>query len=560
MSYTYKNGQQPLAGYTIKRGVGRGGFGEVYFAVSDSGKEVALKLLKGRSDVELRGVAHCLNLKHPNLVHIYDQKVDDQGNPWIVMEYVLGESLADVLDRHPQGLPMHLAKDWFLSLSRAVGFLHDHGVLHRDLKPANVFIENGTVKVGDYGLCKSIGSPSERQTRNVGTVHYMAPEVGNGQYGRSVDIYACAAILYEMLVGRPPFDGDSDAEVLIKHTTEAPNLANVPTPFREVVARGLCKDPVQRYATMTEFARAVDSVPFGNAAAASPPPLPNPIPNPLPSVPTGFATSPPNGPPIKAKVIASGPPVARRIANDAAVASVPLPMSSDINTIPKLDPKPVSPFAKVSFRQSLADLTSGIFKASILSAIGILPWALFSQTSDIATIGKVYLTTLSIVTGVLVLSFRTSAKNQHEWPIRIRMAMLGLVVGCFTFWLDGRTMPTTIGNQDELLVGTNTYVFGQFHASRADANTLLYYVAYFSACLGLCRWWKMAALDRKESWTLFNPIAAGFFGCMLSFLWPHEAGYNFDHGIVPLLIASVAVPLASAWTPPPPPLPRKLRA
>ena len=78
MRFTYANGDRPLAGYTIKRGIGRGGFGEVYFAVSDGGKEVALKLIRHNLDVELRGVAHCLNLKHPNLIALYDVKQDEQ--------------------------------------------------------------------------------------------------------------------------------------------------------------------------------------------------------------------------------------------------------------------------------------------------------------------------------------------------------------------------------------------------------------------------------------------------------------------------------------------------
>src|SRR5437016_14002612 len=78
LKFTYANGARPLAGYTIKRGIGRGGFGEVYFAVSDGGKEVALKLIRHNLDVELRGVTHCLNLKHANLIGLYDVKQDDQ--------------------------------------------------------------------------------------------------------------------------------------------------------------------------------------------------------------------------------------------------------------------------------------------------------------------------------------------------------------------------------------------------------------------------------------------------------------------------------------------------
>src|SRR5438067_521151 len=97
MKFTYSSGARPLDGYTIKRGIGHGGFGEVYFAVSDGGKEVALKLLRGgNSDAELRGIGQCLNLKHPNLVSIYDLRTDAEGQRWVVMEYVAGETLGVV--------------------------------------------------------------------------------------------------------------------------------------------------------------------------------------------------------------------------------------------------------------------------------------------------------------------------------------------------------------------------------------------------------------------------------------------------------------------------------
>ena len=125
MKFKYRSGQQPLDGFTLKRGVGKGGFGEVYFAVSDGGKEVALKLLLGHSEVELRGIANCLNMKHPNLVHVYDLREDSEGQQWLVMEYVLGESMSAVLNRHPTGLPLSLTKEWFAALARAVGHLHD---------------------------------------------------------------------------------------------------------------------------------------------------------------------------------------------------------------------------------------------------------------------------------------------------------------------------------------------------------------------------------------------------------------------------------------------------
>src|SRR5512134_2554331 len=100
MRFTYPSGSRPLEGYTIKRGVGRGGFGEVYFAVSDAGNEVALKLIRRNLEVELRGVTHCLNLKHPNLIALYDIRTDEHDDRWVVMEYVSGDSLEDLIDRH----------------------------------------------------------------------------------------------------------------------------------------------------------------------------------------------------------------------------------------------------------------------------------------------------------------------------------------------------------------------------------------------------------------------------------------------------------------------------
>src|SRR5688572_26461616 len=105
MKFTYACGQKPLAGYEVKHGIGRGGFGEVYFALSDGGKEVALKLVRTNLDVELRGIRQCLNLKHPNLVHLYDLRTDGQGDHWLVMEYVRGEPLSAILAKHPKGVP-----------------------------------------------------------------------------------------------------------------------------------------------------------------------------------------------------------------------------------------------------------------------------------------------------------------------------------------------------------------------------------------------------------------------------------------------------------------------
>src|SRR6516225_3193183 len=247
MKFTYSSGQRPLDGFTLKRGIGRGGFGEVYFAVSDGGKEVGLKLVRGDTQIELRGVAQCLNLKHPNLVNLYDLRTDNNGDHWVVMEYIAGEPLNVVLGRHPGGLPRELAREWFLGLARAVAYLHDHGIVHRDLKPGNVFLENGLVKVGDYGLSKSISASTRHpQTQSVGTVHYMAPEISTGNYNKQIDVYAAGIVLYEMLTGHVPFEGESAAEILMKHLTTPPDLSRLPPDHMPVVDKALRKNPAHR--------------------------------------------------------------------------------------------------------------------------------------------------------------------------------------------------------------------------------------------------------------------------------------------------------------------------
>lgn len=254
MKFTYPSGSRPLEGYTIKRGVGRGGFGEVYFATSDAGKEVALKLIRRNLDVELRGVTQCLNLKHPNLIGLFDIRSDGLDDQWVIMEYVCGESLEDVIDRYPNGMPIEQVQAWMRGICAGVAYLHDHGIVHRDLKPGNIFLDESTVKIGDYGLAKFIScSRRSGQTESVGTVHYMAPEIANGRYGREIDTYALGIILFEMLTGTVPFEGESVGEVLMKHLTAEPDLSQLEDPYRDIVRRALAKDPDARIKSVGEM-------------------------------------------------------------------------------------------------------------------------------------------------------------------------------------------------------------------------------------------------------------------------------------------------------------------
>lgn len=258
MKFQYGNGDKPLDGYVIKRGVGSGGFGEVYFAESDSGKEVALKRIQKNLEVEVRGVRHCLNLRHPNLVGIYDIRFDKDEQGWIVMEFIGGESLRERIDRYSQTTNLEEALALFAQLVAGVAYLHDQGIVHRDLKPANVFIDNGLVKIGDYGLSKYI-SASRRggQTESVGTFHYMAPEIGRGEYGKEIDIYSLGVILYEMLTGYVPFDGESSQEIILKHLTADPDVSMLPEPYASTIQRALAKNASLRFSDCREMLWAI---------------------------------------------------------------------------------------------------------------------------------------------------------------------------------------------------------------------------------------------------------------------------------------------------------------
>lgn len=253
-AYRYEAGSQPMEGYTIQYALGRGGFGEVYFAISDAGREVALKAVQNFEDIELRGIRHCMNLKSSHLVMIFDVKIADDGTPWVIMEYVSGPSLREILDDSPGGLSADQATFLLRELAKGLSDLHGAGIVHRDLKPHNVFFENGTVKIGDYSLSKAMtNSHRSGHTMTVGSVHYMAPEISMGRYDKTVDIYALGVILYEMLMGVPPFVGESVGEVLMKHLNSSPDISGIDEPFASVIAKAMRHDPSERYQTASEM-------------------------------------------------------------------------------------------------------------------------------------------------------------------------------------------------------------------------------------------------------------------------------------------------------------------
>jgi hypothetical protein len=509
MKFSYRSGQRPLEGYTLKRGIGRGGFGEVYFAVSDGGKEVALKLVRSNQDIELRGVAQCLNLKHPNLVGLYDLRKDGQGDHWVVMEHVSGEPLNAVLARHPNGLPPELAREWFLGLARGVAYLHDHGIVHRDLKPANVFIENGLVKVGDYGLSKSMSS-SQRSpnTGSVGTVHYMAPEISTGNYNKQIDTYACGVLLYEMLTGHVPFEGDSAAEILMKHLTTPPDLGKVPSEWVPILARALAKNPAQRFATMTEFARVVEKV-----GQAEPRPA------------------------------AARPGVPR-------MEAVPV-----LEEVRPVRPEPREPvltvLPAVSKRAALGELCGSMALAVLFAALGVPLWATLTHVRDPRTLAVFFFLTVACSWAVLVPGKLWTMRRGDPWPRRLTMLGLGALVGLLALWLEGwRPAVPATGL-------TPTPEPGSLLAALVPSTVLAEasYLSYYGLAFFALRWWRMTDRRRERRFSFAPLLGAGFWGlALLLVVRPHPA---LGAGV--LILSAAVVQLVSPWQPPVPAAPRRLR-
>ncbi len=531
MKFTHRSGQRPLDGFTIKRGVGQGGFGEVYFAVSDAGKEVALKLLHRHQDAELRGIAHCLNLKHPHLVHLYDLRTDDRGAKWVVMEYVFGESLAQWIDRYPTGLPADLVREWFGAIGRGVAYLHENGVVHRDLKPANIFVENGHLKIGDYGLSRRISlSQGGELTQGVGTPHYMAPEIKSGNYTQSIDIYACGVMLYEMLTGHPPFEGETPMEVLIKHLTDAPDIGKVPEPYKAVVARALEKDPAARYPTMRDFVRAVEEV-------GAPAPRANPLPAGL--LRTAVPVAPPPG-----------------VAGLAAPDPGPLPIAR----VPPVATPPSRRFASgpipIGLRDWLTQRLGSIALAPVVAGLCTAPFILFGTPQPWSLLGRMTLLATALSWGALAVARTPRDTGASGWARRFQMLFVGLLVGGLAFWLDGWAAPrggAAVETGRDLMIGSWARVSPELF------STVTRYTLYYGLAVAACPWWGMTDRRRKERFKFGRVVLAGMAGGVLLFLWPWEHA-SAALGVAPLVIAAVTVQVVSPWAAPPtPPRPQVVR-
>jgi len=269
--------------YEIIRRVGVGGMADVYLAEDTQlGREVALKILHPQyasddSFVERfrREALSAAKLQHPNIVQIYDSGREADFN-FIVMEYVEGQSLKDYLSEEGPleiGEASRIARE----VLTALAYAHRTGLVHRDIKPGNILLsQDGKVQVTDFGIARAEAGSSMTQTGTIlGTAYYLSPEQAQGLPldGRS-DIYSLGVVLYEMLTGRRPFEGDSPVSIAYKHVREMPRpptsyRQDIPRPLEAIVLTALTKKPEDRYSSAALMRRDLEAFGQGREVTAT---------------------------------------------------------------------------------------------------------------------------------------------------------------------------------------------------------------------------------------------------------------------------------------------------
>jgi len=257
--------------YEIIEKIGGGGMALVYKARCRLlNRYVAVKVLRDEyiNDEEFikkfrRESQAAASLSHPNIVNIYDvgvEKIGDHDIHYIVMEYIKGKTLKEVIKEKGK-LTVNETLDYSIQIAEALAHAHKNHIVHRDIKPHNIMItEEGRVKVTDFGIARAASASTISNTSNViGSVHYFSPEQARGRYtDEKSDIYSLGIVMYEMITGRVPFEGDSPISVALKHIQEEiipPREidSSIPVPLENIILKCVRKSQIERYSSASEL-------------------------------------------------------------------------------------------------------------------------------------------------------------------------------------------------------------------------------------------------------------------------------------------------------------------
>ncbi|MBA3337743.1 MAG: protein kinase, partial [Chloroflexia bacterium] len=272
--------------YRVDRRIGEGGMAEVFLGHDLLlNRAVAIKALRPqfakdatfllRFEREAIAVAGFI---HPNIIDIYDVG-EEQGTPYIVMEYVEGETLKEIIEHEAPFSPDDVAA-LLEQVGAALDYAHERGLVHRDIKPQNILVDpHGLAKVVDFGI--AIGVTDSQLTEvgtGIGTVQYISPEQANGLMATPAsDIYSLGVVAYEMLTGELPFDAASAVAIALSHVQDEPVKpsainSTLQAPIDSIVLRALDKDPTRRFSTAGSFAHAISEWPGYQAISRNTPP------------------------------------------------------------------------------------------------------------------------------------------------------------------------------------------------------------------------------------------------------------------------------------------------
>jgi serine/threonine protein kinase len=266
--------EQRLGQYVVTHLIGHGGMGKVYEASAPDGRRVAIKVLvhpegtpptlrdEAVARFQREGRAAQL-LNHPNIVSVFEVG-DQEGTPFIVMEFIEGESVRDLVNM-AGSIRLERALEIISQVCNALGHAHDKGVVHRDIKPENIMVpRDGRVKLTDFGLAIAPSEATLTRTGSVmGTFSYMSPEQARGEkVDLRSDIFSLGATLYEMLSGRKAFDGDSPASIIEKVLNQDPaTLDWLPPGVSRAINRCLRKNPKYRFQSAVELLVSMEGAP-----------------------------------------------------------------------------------------------------------------------------------------------------------------------------------------------------------------------------------------------------------------------------------------------------------